>query len=332
LIEGIVSMIITNSKIRPGFTLVELLVVIAIIGILIALLLPAVQAAREAARRTQCTNNLKQFGLALQNYHGVHGVFPSNSRWWSGDGVLRKGSVHVKLLPFIEGDTFHSLLDFEGDVVAQIENDENLRTTQISFMRCPSDDFPALTDDGFATTNYGTSVGSQQTYGFCDTYPGNTFKNGPSADANSENGAEISGVFSRRGWAASIREITDGTSHTIAMGEALPGCSTSIQSPWWLGGQWYSGTAPPINFPTCPGEGLGNDGSPNRNCNSWNNWVTDGGFKSRHPGGAHFVLCDASVQFIQDDIDYLNYQRRGDRRDGTVDGEPLPTVQGNGPR
>ncbi|MGI9457603.1 MAG: DUF1559 domain-containing protein [Aeoliella sp.] len=316
---------------RAAFTLVELLVVIAIIGILVALLLPAVQAARESARRTGCSNNLKQFALALQNYHTLHGRFPSNSRWWSGDGIRRKGSVHVQLLPFVEGDTFHDRLDFEGDVVAQIENDEDLRTTLISFMRCPSDEYPGLSPDGLPPTNYGTSVGAQKTWGHCNTYPGNTFGNGPSNDGNSEDGSEISGIFSRRGWSASIREITDGTTNTIAMGEALPGCSTSIQAPWWLGGQWYSGTAPPINFPTCPGEGLGNDGTPSRNCNSWNNWVTDGGFKSRHPGGAQFAFCDGSVLFLQEDIDYLDYQRRGDRRDGTVDGEPLPTSQPSGP-
>ena len=322
----------SRSNSRVAFTLVELLVVIAIIGVLVALLLPAVQAAREAARRSSCSNNLKQFGLALQNYHGVHGHFPSNSRWWSGDGDLRKGSAHVKMLPFIEVDTFHNLLEFEGDVVAQIEADPDLSSTLIPFMRCPSDEYQPLSEqEGFAMTNYGTSVGAQATWGHCSAYPGNTFKNGPSADGNSESADEISGVFSRRGWAASIREITDGTSNTIAMGEALPGCSTSIQSPWWLGGQWYSGTAPPINFPTCPGEGLGNDGTPTRNCNSWNNWVTDGGFKSRHPGGAQFVFADASVQFLNEDIDYLDYQRRGDRHDGTVDGEQLPAATPIGP-
>jgi len=318
-----------KSSRRFAFTLVELLVVIAIIGVLVALLLPAVQSAREAARRISCSNNMKQFGLALQNYHSAFGVFPANSNW-SGGG--RKGSAHVRMLPYMESNTFIEQLDFEGDVVTQIEDDPNLSTTVISFLRCPSDDYPLVSEaEGFAMTNYGTSVGSQKTWGYCSTYPGNTFGNGPSADGNSTNADEISGVFSRNGWAASIKEILDGTSNTIAMGEALPSCSTSIQEPWWLGGQWYSGTAPPINFPTCPGEGLGNNGTPSRNCNSWNNWVTDGGFKSRHPGGAQFVFCDGSVQFLQEDIDYCDYQRRGDRSDGTLDGTAKPTADPGGP-
>ena len=322
----------TNAKSKgSAFTLVELLVVIAIIGVLVALLLPAVQAARESARRISCSNNMKQFGLALQNYHAAHGHFPANSEWWSGAGDDRDGSAHVRMLPYIEGETLVEGLDFEKDVVAQIEADPLLSTTLISFMRCPSDEYPPLSPTGFAITNYGTSVGAQKTWGYCNSYPGNTFGNGPSADGNSTNADEISGIFSRKGWAASIKEISDGTTNTIAMGEALPGCSTSIQSPWWYGGQWYSGTAPPINFPTCPGEGLGNDGTPSRNCNSWNNWVTDGGFKSRHPGGAQFVFCDGSVQFLQEQIDYLDYQRRGDRSDGTLDGQALPVRPPGGP-
>ncbi|MEO2046131.1 MAG: DUF1559 domain-containing protein [Pirellulales bacterium] len=258
---------IKSSVLRHWGTLVELLVVIAIIGVLVALLLPAVQAARETARRSSCTNNLKQFGLAMQNYHGVYKRLPKNSRW-NPPGILRKGSVHVKLLPFIEQTSFEDQLDYDGDVVAQIVNEPVLKSTIISVFRCPSDDYPSLSNDNEAVTNYGTSVGAQKTYGFCSTYPGNTFGTGPSADANSENADHISGLFSRNGWSAKFEEITDGTSHTIAMGEALPGCSTSIQKAWWLGGQWYAGTAPPINFPTCPGEQGGNDGTPNRNCNS----------------------------------------------------------------
>ena len=332
----------TPQPTRTAFTLVELLVVIAIIGILVALLLPAVQAAREAARRSQCSNNLKQFGLALQNYHATFGRFPANSKWYSAYTTQRKGSVHVQLLPYVEGNTFADKLDYTGDVPAQIEADATLSTTQLPLMRCPSDDYPALAPDplpngskgGYPVTNYGTSVGAQKTSGLaaCEAlYPGNTFGNGPSPDGNSESASDISGVFSRNGWAASIREITDGTTNTLAIGETRPGCSTSIQNAWWSSQQWYAGTAPPINYATCPGEGSGNNGSPTKNCNSWNNWVTDAGFKSSHPGGAQFAFCDGSVQFLQEDIDYLNYQRRGDRRDGTVDGEPLVTTSTGGP-
>src|SRR6187549_3772079 len=117
-----------------GFTLVELLVVIAIIGILVALLLPAVQAAREASRRSSCQNNAKQWGLALQNYHGVRNRFPSNSQWYPGSYVDeagntvvvlpkdRKGSMHVKLMPFLEETALTDRLNFEDDIIKQFED------------------------------------------------------------------------------------------------------------------------------------------------------------------------------------------------------------------
>lgn len=306
-----------RGRARTGFTLVELLVVITIIGILISLLLPAVQSAREAARRTQCQNNIKQFGLALQNYHQKYGRFPANSRWWPPSNK-RKGSMHFKLLPYLEQQGFWDQIDTRGDVVAQIEGNADLKSTVFTVFRCPSDDFPKLNSFGQAVVNYAPSAGAQKTYGHCGAYPGNTFGTGPSADANSENGRYISGLFSRNFWAAQIALIRDGTSNTIAMGEILPACSTHFQVAWWNNRQWFVGTAPPINFPTCPDVPPGNNGSPSRNCNSWNNWNTDVGFKSWHAGGANFVFADGSVHFLSQAIDYRNYQRLGDRRDGEV--------------
>src|SRR5580692_7847186 len=97
---------------RVGFTLVELLVVIAIIGILIALLLPAVQAAREAARRSTCTNNLKQIGVALQSYHDVYGRFPINGVLQDDSGWTQAGSEHTRLLPFIEQQQIYSQINW----------------------------------------------------------------------------------------------------------------------------------------------------------------------------------------------------------------------------
>ncbi|MFH1264745.1 MAG: DUF1559 domain-containing protein [Planctomycetota bacterium] len=298
-----------------GFTLVELLVVITIIGILIALLLPAVQAAREAARRVQCENNLKQFGIALHNYHQKYRRFPANGQWYPFS-TNRKGTMHVKLLPSLEQQGFYDQLDFGGDVVAQISGDAELKRTLFGVFRCPSDDFPKWNPQGEAVTNYAPSVGAQKSYGRCSAYPGNTFGTGPSADGNSEDGKQISGLFSRYFWAAEIALIRDGTSNTILMGEVLPGCSTHLQLPWWHGQQWFVGTAPPLNFPTCPGEPPGNDGAASVDCYSWNNWHTDVGFKSRHPGGALFVFADGSIHFLSQSIDYRNYQRLGDRRDG----------------
>src|SRR5687767_3447022 len=98
---------------RAGFTLVELLVVIAIIGILVALLLPAVQAAREAARRAQCTNNLKQIGIALHNYHDTYKTFPfGKGQSYPGAAGYARWSTHALILPFVEQNTLHASIDF----------------------------------------------------------------------------------------------------------------------------------------------------------------------------------------------------------------------------
>jgi len=305
---------------RRGFTLVELLVVIAIIGILVALLLPAVQAAREAARRMQCSNNLRQFGVALHNYHEEFNQLPFNSPW-SGAGPHRKGSMLVKLLPYLEQMNYYDRLDFKGDVHGQIQADASLYANKFAVMRCPSDPSPQIGGSGYGTTNYGPSCGSQQTFSngnSCTSYMGNLFGTGPSADANSTNPNEISGLFSRHSWAARFEEIRDGLSNTVAMGEVLPGCSLSLWYLGWFSSQeWYVGMAPPINFPTCPYSPPGTATGP-LSCYHWNNWNTAEGFKSEHPGGCQFVFADGSVHFISENIDYRNYQRLGCRRDGEV--------------
>ncbi|WP_254506720.1 DUF1559 domain-containing protein [Anatilimnocola floriformis] len=300
---------------KPAFTLVELLVVIAIIGVLVALLLPAVQAAREAARRIKCANNLKQFGLALHNYHDVHERLPLNSAWYPA-AANRKGPMHVKLLQFCEGNNFYDKLDMQGDVVAQIDADAVLKKMVLPLFRCPTDTSRPLNSTGSAVVTYAPSQGSQQrNTPNCSIYPGNVFGTGPSADGNATDSTQISGLFSRYPWAAALKEITDGTSNVIAMGEVRPGCSTHLQLPWWNGQQWFVSTAAPLNYPTCPNEGPGNTGS---GCNGWSNWSTDMGFKSQHPGGVQFVFADGSVHFLNDSIEYLNYQRLGCRSDGQV--------------
>jgi prepilin-type N-terminal cleavage/methylation domain-containing protein/prepilin-type processing-associated H-X9-DG protein len=169
---------------RQAFTLVELLVVIAIIGILVALLLPAVQAAREAARRTTCTNNLKQIGIALQAYSGSYGRFPINgvsvetTNWATG-----RGSEHLRLLPFLEQGQLYNPINFQlgqfhppGDpqsiefttTLGRISpspfnpGEQYLRTVVIPGLICPTDIPGKFTTMGtYAVTNYGASIGAQ---------------------------------------------------------------------------------------------------------------------------------------------------------------------------
>lgn len=163
------------SNRRMGFTLVELLVVIAIIGVLVALLLPAVQAAREAARRSQCSNNLRQLGIALHNYHGALGQFPCNINVVTPTKHLetedRDDASHLVLLcPFIEEANLTGRIDFKSPIKPgnQIVDNRPLREYVLNVLRCPSDP-----DGGFhaahpqwggvtsATTNYAGSLGSQ---------------------------------------------------------------------------------------------------------------------------------------------------------------------------
>ncbi|MCA8997654.1 MAG: DUF1559 domain-containing protein [Planctomycetaceae bacterium] len=314
---------------RSGFTLIELLVVIAIIGILVALLLPAVQSAREAARRANCRSHLKQFGLALHNYHDVYRQLPIGSGWaapgrYAFDaGSHRKGGIQVKLLPYLDQSPFYNQIDFRQDVVAQFESDEEMRTRIIPVFLCPSDTHNGATvwnDISRAQCNYGPSQGAQlmeSNNNSCTIFPGNHFGTGGIRYGDSADSSVISGLFGRSVWSARIADITDGTSNTIAMGEIRVKCSDHPYSLGWYATQtWLLSTSVPINYPTCPEEGEGNDDIPPTDCHSWSNWTTSQGFKSLHSGGANLLLADGSVHFISENIDFQIWQRLGDRRDG----------------
>jgi prepilin-type N-terminal cleavage/methylation domain-containing protein/prepilin-type processing-associated H-X9-DG protein len=332
---------------KPGFTLVELLVVIAIIGILVALLLPAVQSAREASRRSSCLNNEKNLGIALQNYHDVYKVFPSNSHWWGPftstitcGGVTEvvtvtlkdmRGSMLLKLMPYLEEGDIYDQLDFDDETSSVINQFDDparpeLRSSYIGVLRCPSDPFPTLSDDPqvngkgqdmvpHATTNYVGSIGCQKTFSVNNSCPipeGNDFLTGDADAICVHTKDKTSGIFARIDWAASIPEVLDGLSKTIIMGEVIPDCNYElIRFGWWDSQVFYVGTPVPINYDSCTK-------LFKPNCGTFFNYNTNAGFKSKHPGGANFVMADGSVHFISENIDYDTYQRLGDRREGEV--------------
>ena len=183
---------------RPAFTLVELLVVIAIIGILITLLLPAVQAAREAARRMKCSNNLKQLGLALHGYHGTHKRFPSGVI--ASDDNFRDGlhSGFALLLPFLEKQNLHQVYNFNASW--RTATNLALANTRLDFLLCPSSGNQVPDDGGLpgAPTDY-------------------AFSKGPLAYlCRKPAGGGMFDINSR----VRIAHLRDGTSHTLAMGEA----------------------------------------------------------------------------------------------------------------
>jgi prepilin-type N-terminal cleavage/methylation domain-containing protein/prepilin-type processing-associated H-X9-DG protein len=316
---------VSHVRRSRGFTLIELLVVIAIIGILIARLLPAVQLAREAARRTQCKNNLKQLGLALHNYHDTYLRFPPGYIY--NEVPPNKGTFTtymVALFPFIEQTAIYSNFDSNG-WFSCIFNPANAIpvSTPVNTLLCPSDGLGGPASSIFKDQFGLTHALSRSNYlGFFGLDDDDSVNNKPA-------------IFSKF-FGAKIGDIADGTSNTLAMGEYLTGVSSAND---FRGVHWsaqpsqamiYYGLTPNSSTPDglvtfwCSADFGPDTNAPAQNLPCISLPGVAGATvasRSRHTGGVQVVMCDGSVHFISENIDTTMWQALGSMKGGEVVGE-----------
>ncbi len=310
---------------RRGFTLIELLVVIAIIAILVALLLPAVQQVREAARKTQCADHLHNIGVALADYDVTHKILPpaligSGRANIAGRTVLNT-TGWVLLAPFYEQKSLYDAYDFNScssmssPYGLEVQGDDtinvHLTSTAIDLLGCPSDPFAhdeVTAGAGDPTQTYSRNKARRTSY---------VFASGVFTDYDTDWGTKKTdlrqGAFGNNG-AARYRDLTDGSSNTILVGESVGGTykTSTSYGPWGLTG----------THTCCHGRVLSTvsagqivfDPTHSRDWNinaAWQNdpegqhyaWV----FSSTHPGGAQFVFGDAKVSFLSENMDYATF-------------------------
>jgi prepilin-type N-terminal cleavage/methylation domain-containing protein len=297
-----------------AFTLVELLVVIAIIGILIALLLPAVQAAREAARRMSCSNNLKQIGIAMHNYHDAHKSLPVGcySCCW--------GTWKVAILPYVEQKALFDRYDHKQKYIDPGHRysdsiNQPVVSAWIDAYACPSDT-PQTPIGTIRSHNYAVNYGNT-TWTQTATFNGVTFKGAPFTIANGTAGRKEAFAF---------RDIADGLSNTLLVCEVVQGEGSDLRGfSWWgdaSGIETYQG--PNSSLPDriyTPGF-CDNTKPRNPPCDvSSSTWPTMFASRSRHPDGVQVCLGDASVRFISDSINIDTWRALSTTQGGEVPGE-----------
>ncbi len=341
---------------KSAFTLVELLVVIAIIGVLVALLLPAVQAAREAARRTQCANHVKQFALGVHNFEGTYRHIPKGN--YVGGTFPHGGNVSWMFvtLGFMEQGPLYDKVVGSGSLANAVT--QNILPAKFPVVRCPS--------DVFERTNARLSSYVGNTGPTCNNPPpgcpapfqihcngqigsGGTIPPGLTPPTHPGYGPSMSwgdtgitsdtvGMFARGGALIRLSDATDGTSNTLLLGETLPehcefmryngGKAGWAQDNFIAQGQ----TIQPINwkidrmrttpaaFTSCGCDANSNPSGDRARCIM--NWAVTWGFKSNHPNGANFASADGSVRFITESITMRTYQYLGCRDDGQAANVP----------
>lgn len=297
---------------RRGFTLIELLVSIAVIAILIALLLPAVQSAREAARRMQCKNHLKQLALGLHNYHDSHRSLPVNMGPWSipaspwtpmnGKGWIVSVLPYLDQKPLYDSFTEHFSGDFFAGDGLKSAGCRPLMQTQLSFLKCPSDGSVEGLHDTFfqwegievAATSYKGVLGDTQVGGAASIHDGSL--------PDCHDTGHCNGLFYRASYrsAERFRNVTDGLSQTLMIGEDLP-AQNDHSAAYYSNGDWASCHVLLNWFPDTPQD--------------WPNVVS---FRSRHTGGAQFAMADGSVHFLSETMDHGLYRALSTKNGGEV--------------
>jgi prepilin-type N-terminal cleavage/methylation domain-containing protein/prepilin-type processing-associated H-X9-DG protein len=288
------------QKNRSAFTLVELLVVIAIIGVLVALLLPAVQAAREAARRTQCVNNLKQIGIAMQNYHGAQGELPGGAKscCW--------GTWANFILPYLEQGNFASTWREGAYAIANVE----FVKQRIDLYTCPSDtpNAPTITG-GFPIPNHNYAANYGNTFFAQSDSQDVPFLGAPFGNIENHNNTGFD-RYNARPYMGTVKfkQISDGLSNTLLVSELIQGQGNDLRGRivgFADGGAFTAWITPNSSLPdnmlgglVCTPPTKDPLGEP---CITIQN-PSYLGSRSRHPGGVNSVLADGSVQFYTDEI------------------------------